>query len=175
MNTMRAFTESLSNVCNRGLGLHMPTRLPWTTFLTDENKNPIKTCPRKLKPIPSALSHFIRCTALKQVYPHPCLQWFSLYANESSKLDFPSEQFSQVQLSPGQYCLDFLQASQEICKPYRTKVILMESGRLISGLDDTKEHTQSFPVVAGDACRTVGGGVWLYRFARVNEPQGNAF
>lgn len=36
------------------------------------------------------------------------------------------------------------------------KVIVIESGGLISGLDDTKDYTQSFPLVDGDACRRVG-------------------
>jgi hypothetical protein len=49
--------------------------------------------------------------------------------------------------------LDILQASQIHNVQNLPKVMLIESGRFISGSDDKKDYTQSFPLMDGDACR----------------------
>lgn len=61
---------------------------------------------------------------------------------------------------PLEHCyLDILQASQTQNEQNLPKVILIESDKLISGFDDTKEYTQSFSLNDGDACRRVEGRV----------------
>ena len=76
-----------------------------------------------------------------------------LYANESSRLDLSLELLPYDQLPLGHGYLDILQASQIHNVQNLPKVMLIESGRFISGSDDTKHYTQSFPLMDEDACR----------------------
>lgn len=59
----------------------------------------------------------------------------------------------------GHCYLDILQASETQNMQTLSKVILIGSDRLISGFHDTKEYTQSFPLIDGNACRRVEGRV----------------
>ena len=74
-------------------------------------------------------------------------------ANESSRLDLSLELLPCGQLPLGHGYLGILQASQTHNMQNLPKVTLIESGRFISGSDDTKDYTQSFPLMDGDACR----------------------
>lgn len=130
------------------LSIQMPARLPWTTFLRDSNKDPRKTCLRTFKYAPDALAHVMRWQCPQAILSKPTAS--ITVTTLMSPFFQPGPSSSSRKFScPHRQCfcrwchMDILQASQAQNVHSSLGVIVIDSGRLISGLDDTKEYTHN--------------------------------